>query len=89
MIISRRHDIAGDIDSLKTDLFKLRRDLGHLAGTVVQEGRTTAEGLKETVQSGMEGSLDTVHYYVKRWPLASLSVAVGIGLMAGMLIPRR
>lgn len=83
-MVQLKHDIA----QLKNDLRSLGRDLGDAA----RSGRAVAQDkIKEAVHAATaagEKGLENVEESIKKHPLASVGIALGAGVVLGLLISR-
>jgi ElaB/YqjD/DUF883 family membrane-anchored ribosome-binding protein len=78
-----------DVSQLRDDLSQLRQDVSSLAGELLGVAKESASGAYDTAKKrGMEIA-DTLEEQVQEHPLATVGIAFGAGLLAGVLLRRR
>lgn len=93
-------DLRADIDTLKTDLEVLKRDIGQIAQSLKGSATARAEQeldgvrkrasrLADDLQSQGREQLRSFEAQIEERPLASLALAFAIGLIFGKMFDRR
>ena len=81
--------LGHDVDVLKSDLAKVQKDISQIASKLMNRGVAGAEGVKETVQETVEDGIEKMQGYIENRPVTSVLVALGVGMLAGMLFCRK
>ncbi len=82
------HRLGQDVDRLKDDLTGLARDAAGTARSgVVEAKQGVRQGLEAAREMGM-GATESLRGQVVTRPFTSLGIAVGIGLLVGLVIGR-
>lgn len=79
-----RHALSEDIEKIATHLANLRKELDDLASSVGRAGSHQAENLQDQADE----ALGAVEEAVKRDPLTTLAIALGIGFFLAILFRR-
>ncbi len=84
------------VDELKADVVQLREDIsqiGKSVGKVAEHGGTRSlEKAEDMLKSGQENSeraVQDLRGRIETNPMASCGIALGIGVVAGLLLARR
>lgn len=78
-----------EVNALKNDLGRVRKDLTDMTSTVLEHGRKTAQTAGADIERHVNESLETVQGYIKERPIATTLCAMGAGLLIGALLRRR
>jgi ElaB/YqjD/DUF883 family membrane-anchored ribosome-binding protein len=76
--------LSEDIRKITAHLARLRQELDGLAGSVGQTGKHQAEALQDQANDAVNAVADAV----KRDPLTSVAIALGIGFLLGLVFRR-
>jgi ElaB/YqjD/DUF883 family membrane-anchored ribosome-binding protein len=76
--------LSEDIRKITAHLARLRQELDGLAGSVGQTGVHQAEALQGQANDAVNAVADAV----KRDPLTSVAIALGIGFLLGLVLRR-
>jgi len=76
--------LSEDLEEITKHLVSLRKDLDHLASSVGRTGSHQADYLQDQASEALSAVGDAV----KRDPLTSLAIALGIGFLLGILLRR-
>lgn len=76
--------LSEDLQEITKHLASLRKDLDNLAGSISRTGHHQADHLQEQASE----ALGAVGDAVRRDPLTSLAIALGIGFLLGILLRR-
>ena len=79
-----RHALSEDIEEIAKHLANLRKDLDSLAGSVERTGSHQAENLQDQANEALGALEDTV----RRDPLTTLAIALGLGVFLAILFRR-
>lgn len=90
---------SAEIDRLRTDLDRVRSDIGDLARAVKSAGYAKAGEARRTVEdelhqvadrirSGTKDARDTLQSEVQERPLVTMLVAFGVGVLVGKILDR-
>ena len=87
---SNRSDeqLQQEMQALKADLQKVQSDLQEIAQSVVGWGRQSYQQARSTASERVESSMDQLEHYVRERPLKTVFGALGIGVLAGMILRR-
>lgn len=83
--------LGEDIQEIAEHLARLRKDLDNLVGSIGRTGTHQADHLREQadhLREQVTDALGAVGNAVKRDPLTSLAIALGIGFLLGILLRR-
>ena len=91
-----KHDLKKDVAALRDDLGNLKDDAITAAGHTKDHAMDAARHGKESIKDMARSATDSCRKYhhsmcdsVKKNPTTAVLVAVGIGVIAGRLLPRR
>lgn len=76
--------LSEDLQEITKHLASLRKDLDNLVGSISRTGDHQAEHLQEQASEALGAAGDAV----RRDPLTSLAIALGIGFLLGILLRR-
>ena len=76
--------LSEDLQEIAAHLARLRKDLDNLASSIGRTGSHQAEHVQEQASE----ALGAVGDAVRRDPLTSLAIALGIGFLLGILLRR-
>ena len=79
-----RHALSEDIEEIAKHLASLRKELDNLAGSIERTGSHQAENLQDQASEAL-GALEDA---VKRDPLTTLAIALGLGFFLAILLRR-
>jgi ElaB/YqjD/DUF883 family membrane-anchored ribosome-binding protein len=79
-----RHALSEDIEEIAMHLANLRKDLDNLAGSIERTGSHQAENLQDQANE----ALGTLEDTVRRDPLTTLAIALGLGVFLAILFRR-
>ncbi len=82
-------DLQADIAQLRQDLTQLGKDMNGVANTAAKQTKARA---REAVNDGLEQAdehVDSLREQVRHYPLQSCGAALGIGVLAGLLMRSR
>jgi ElaB/YqjD/DUF883 family membrane-anchored ribosome-binding protein len=93
-------DLSKDVDTIKTDLDVLRKDLANVLETIKGTAKSRAESEIDALQKRLNqiaadlqttgrDSLRAVEGQIGERPLVSVAIAFAVGLMLGRLFERR
>jgi ElaB/YqjD/DUF883 family membrane-anchored ribosome-binding protein len=93
-------DLSKDVDTIKTDLDVLRKDLANALETIKGTAKSRAESeidalqkrlnqMAADLQTSGRDSLRAVEGQIGEKPLVSVAIAFAVGLMVGKLFDRR
>lgn len=82
-------DVKSELQELKSDLLAVKEDIGKVTSTAVEQGRDVAGAVKDQAIDQFERGVNSAREYVKERPLTSAFVAIGVGVLAGILLARR
>jgi len=96
----RERDLSKDVDTIKSDLDVLRKDLANVLETIKGTAKSRAESEIDALQRRLNqitadlqttgrDSLRAVEGQIGEKPLVSVAIAFAVGLMVGKLFDRR
>jgi ElaB/YqjD/DUF883 family membrane-anchored ribosome-binding protein len=96
----RERDLSKDVDTIKSDLDVLRKDLANVLETIKGTAKSRAESeidalqrrlnqMAADLQTSGRDSLRAVEGQIGEKPLVSVAIAFAVGLMVGKLFDRR
>ena len=77
-----------DVESLRDDLNQLRSDLGGMTSQLYSRAREGVGGAMEYAQDQGSEALKNIQHHIEDRPLASVGIALGVGLLIGALLRR-
>lgn len=82
-------ELKSEVDALKEDLGKIRKDLHDLADTATHLGKDSAKYAREQVGENLHACMNRMDDYMQKQPLATVAMAFGAGFIAAKLFGRR
>ena len=82
-------DLGQDVETLKSDLTKLRGDLSTLTSDLMAEGRQSTADFKDRVETGVKNSVDSLKHCIEERPVQTTLIALGAGVIIGAFLGRR
>jgi ElaB/YqjD/DUF883 family membrane-anchored ribosome-binding protein len=74
-----------EMDLLKSDLSRIKDDLGMMAEHITGRARTGANMARDRAQTRFNDYHDSVEQYIEEKPLTTVLAAFGIGLLLGKI----
>ena len=82
-----------DMDTLKNDLARIRKDLAAITEGMVERGIESAGAMKDSIQEALEERLDgavrSVNRSIRTRPFTTLAIAFGAGFLVSTLMRHR
>ena len=78
------HALREEVETIAKHLATLRKDIEDLAGSIARAGSHQAERVQDAANEKMN-SLETA---VRRNPVAAVGIALGIGVLIGIVLQR-
>lgn len=78
-----------DLDALNAQLNRLRADLAKVADATEKLVRNAGEDALESGEEMWESAKERVERHIEEQPLKTAAIAMGIGVVLGMLFSRR
>jgi len=78
------HALREEVETIAKHLATLRKDIEDLAGSIARAGSHQAERVQDAANETMN-SLETA---VRRNPVAAVGIALGIGVLIGIVLQR-
>ena len=82
-------DVLAEIDALKQEVVAMSDNGASQTSAWLERGRNTAEAVKRAVASGLKTGKEKTTAAIQQYPLSSVLIALGIGVVAGALVMRR
>ncbi len=93
------HDVEGEYSAVKEDLAKLRSDVASLSAALrdltsetvherIDSLRSSVDHLAGDAKNQGKQTLDDLASHIEDRPLASMMIALGVGILLGRLIDR-
>lgn len=77
-----------DVESLRDDLNRLRSDIGGITQQWMSRARDGMGDAMEYAQDQGGEAIKTVQHQIEDHPLASVGIALGVGLLLGAMLKR-
>jgi len=81
--------LRSDVDTLRDDIVKLTSTLETLLGHQIDRAQHSAHDLTERISDEFSTAKNWVETRVQERPAQSCAVALGVGVLAGVLLTRR
>ena len=85
----RRAKLARPPRTARTDADALAHDVSGLAATVGAKGKAQLAALSALAQARAHGAFENFEHQVRAKPALTLGAAMGVGVVAGLLLARR
>lgn len=87
--VDTEHDIQAELQALKDDLLAVKQDIGKVTSSAMQQGRTTANAVKDQASEGFNQGMESARQCVQERPITSALIALGVGMGIGLILRRR
>jgi ElaB/YqjD/DUF883 family membrane-anchored ribosome-binding protein len=78
------HTLHEEVETIARHLATLRKDIEDLGGSIARAGSHQAE----RVQDAASETMNTLETAVRRNPVAAVGIALGIGVLVGIVLER-
>ncbi|NQV86231.1 MAG: hypothetical protein HQ492_04055 [Woeseiaceae bacterium] len=83
-----KKEASEDLDALKADLSRVHADLATISASLLKLGKHTLQSAGSDVSHYAQDSAKEVKNFVRERPVSTALVALGVGLVAGMILKK-